>query len=251
MTGELKIATYNIHDGREPQAVAGTIKSLMAQGISLVCLQEVRTIYRGINIRDVLKKELGSSIQAEYFLGANAEWFDYGLGILWDSEVLTSTSFAHLPLPELPKFKTWEKAFFPLHGLKVAPFKRGALIGTFNLKGKKLRVTNVHLDFHGGHEQRAKQITYLKSYLDSQAPVDYEIICGDFNTLGFFNRTGKAKAIQTLLTNELKSVFAKPYSTIAYQQLDYIFQKGFQTQDSRVHKLSGSDHFPVTATLKF
>jgi endonuclease/exonuclease/phosphatase family metal-dependent hydrolase len=250
MGNELKIATYNIHDGRNYEKIAGNLLELGEQGVNLFCLQEVRPLFRGVKIKGILNERLAPNIKKEYFQGMGGHYLDFGLGMMWDESILDNTAFSRLELPELPASKSWERIFFQLHGLKINKIRRGALIGTFNINGVTIRVANTHLDFQGGLGQRSKQITYIKNCLDSLNPVDCEIICGDFNTLGIFNRAATMAAVQSLLPG-FKNVFNKPYVTLRpYQQLDYMFVKGAGIQHAEVARIKGSDHFPIIATLK-
>ncbi len=249
MNTELKVVTYNIHDGRKLPILIQNIKGFFEQGVAVVCIQEVRSLFKGVKIAEVISEAL-PGILSEYFLGTEQDWYDYSLGILWNPNVLENISFAKPELPALEKAVLWEKMFFRMHGVKVHTLKRGALVGAFKVNGKILRITNTHLDFQGGWQQREKQLKALKSYLDLQSPADLEIICGDFNTLGFSSRVGKLSSVQNILTGFTNEIPA-PYVTLPpVQQLDYIFTKGFISAAGEVLKLKGSDHWPIFSTLK-
>jgi endonuclease/exonuclease/phosphatase (EEP) superfamily protein YafD len=108
------------------------------------------------------------------------------------------------------------------------------------------------LDWQGGYKRTIAQLSFLKKSLESLEPNENEIICGDFNTLGFLNHKQRLIETSSLLGNTFKSSFDQPYITVfPYQQLDYIFVKGLEVEKSIVCELPGSDHFPIMASFKF
>jgi endonuclease/exonuclease/phosphatase family metal-dependent hydrolase len=251
MSHNLKVVSYNIHMGQEPQAVVKNIQKFASEGVKLFCLQEVRQEWKKVSIVELLLKTLGEDWQAEYFLSNKPNSFDYGLCMIWHSSELEPVSFQPIALPALEELKTWEKVFELYKRKDSGPIQRGALIGTFKMGGKVIRVSTAHLDWQGGFGQRASQIKFIKDNFLSHSKVDYEIVCGDFNTLGYFSRKRQAQQIELLLGEGFKSSFTKTYSTFTpKQQLDYIYVKGFSIQGAEVCKVRGSDHFPVMATLK-
>lgn len=135
-------------------------------------------------------------------------------------------------------------------GLEPKIIKRGVLIGTFSIGQKKIRITNLHLDFQGGNAHRANQLKSLMHHPTSELPVDYEIICGDFNTLGVFGKKNKILTLEQQLEAEFKSVLRKPYNSAIIQQLDYIFTKNLTLHTAEVLKLTGSDHSPLVAEVR-
>lgn len=246
MSADLKIVSYNILLGRKPQEITKNLKDFAREGVQIFCLQEVWKEFRGVDISALLLKALGPGWQAECFLSSKPNNFDYGLCMLWQSSTLQSVSFEHLSLPLLPKLKIWEKFVHFSRGFPAVPSRRGTLIGVFNFAGKQIRISTVHLDWQGGLKERVNQISFLKQYLASPPSFDYELLCGDFNTIGIFSRKEQSHQVETLLGPEFKDAFTKPYITVTPgQRLDHLFAKGFSVKDAQVCKVPGSDHFPI------
>lgn len=250
---EIKIATYNIEKCQKPKEILRNIKKLADTGVKYFCLQEVWPPKQGEKfLVETLLEELGDDWQAEYILSAKRGSFDYGLCALWQSSLLKPVVFHQLPLPKIKKAKLWEKLFALFLGHTASPVQRGALIGTFEIGNKKIRITCAHLDWQGGFEQRGKQMAHLKNFLDKDGPVDYEIICGDLNTVGFIDRVSQPKKIGKLLGPQFKNASTRPITTITSRQhLDHIFTKGLTPRHTRSWRWSGSDHYPLTTELVF
>lgn len=241
------IVTYNIFDGRNAEQVISNIFKLIQNGADIICLQEVRQVYKDIEFSKQLRERLPKYFEARYFLEDDMRWFDYGLGILWNTQVFSDANFQQFSLPKQPHLTLWNKLFYWVLGLEPKIIKRGALVGTFNLGSSNIRITNLHLDFQGGDTHRNAQIQVLMDYIATQPQVEREIICGDFNTLGVFGKQSKITSLQNQLGNRFQSVIQKPYSSAIIQQLDYIFVKGLTVETAKILHLKGSDHYPITA----
>lgn len=247
--GTFTVVTYNIFDGRNAEKVIRNILELIQNGASVICLQEVRQVYGYVEFTKLLAERLPKHFGSKYFLEGDARWFDYGLGVLWDTTLFSLQSFHQLSLPEQSRLTVWNKLFYWMLGLQPKIIKRGALIGTFIFEQRKVRVTNLHLDFQGGNNHRANQLKSLTNYLALEAPADHEVLCGDFNTLGLFNKMDKIPTLQKQLGHAFKSVLSTPYSSALAQQLDYIFVKNVKLCAAQILKLQGSDHRPVWAKV--
>lgn len=251
------IITYNIFDGRNAEKLINNILSLIQNGADIICLQEVRQAYKDIEFSKLLRESLPKHFEVRYFLENDMRWFDYGLGILWNTQVFSNANFQQFSLPKQPHLTFWNKLFYWLLGLEPKIIKRGALIGTFMSRWApsrhsgqdSLRITNLHLDFQGGDAHRAAQIKALMNHMATQPKVEREIICGDFNTLGLFSKQNKIASLQNQLGNKFQSVIQKPYNSAIIQQLDYIFVKGLTVETAEISHLKGSDHYPITANL--
>lgn len=256
MQSNLNIVTYNIQHGKNTQDIIANILSLAHKNINIFCLQEVREYPSKPFIVDTLLKDLGPSWQAECLVKGHT--FDLGLCTLWDSSKIRSKSFEKLLLPKLPKLRFYEKAFSKVRvrmekvtESKIEPTQRAALIGEFELSGQLLRITNLHLDWQGGFKQKSLQLKTLKDYLKPKLAVDYEIFCGDFNTLGFYRFSGKRlQKIRELLGPEFINVFRNRRTAVFPQMLDHIFVKNLSLANTEILKLKGSDHFPLLAEIK-
>ena len=178
----LKIATYNIQFGAQNiERTAQTIRELADSGVAVFCLQEVFEFNgQRVNI-DVITEQLGRGWQWEIFKNPTR---DLGVALLWKPAVLQLVKAEPVLLPKLDKFNFYENIFeTKIMKIVDAPIQRSALIGTFHLGGKTIRITSIHLDWSGRFAQRRKQLEYFKAQLASS--MDCEIICGDLNTMGF------------------------------------------------------------------
>lgn len=250
MPKKLKIISYNIHKSLKNKAIVKNVKKISASGASVICLQEVRSSEDNFIVNEILH-ELGSAWEAHSFLSPEENSFDYGLCILWKTEALKPLEFKKIRLPILGvNNPVWQFLQIIYHG-KPGPHMRGALIGTFSDNdGKKVRISNIHLDWQGRLKHRIKQIKYLKENLDYAEEVHCEIVCGDFNTIGLFTRKRQIKKISAALGEQFTHN-PEPGATMAVsrQALDHIFVKGFGMHEHGVYKLKGSDHYPVMATV--
>lgn len=255
MDKKLKIVSYNIHKSLKTKTLVKNIQKIAASGASIICLQEVRrSLHNNKFIVDEIMAELGSTWQAHSFLSLEEDSFDYGLAMLWNLEHLKATKFEKLELPllKMPN-PVWQFLQLLYHG-KPGPHLRGTLIGTFSdRQGKKIRISNVHLDWQGKLEHRIGQIKFLKNKLDEYEDVHCEVICGDFNTIGLRNKKKQKQIniIADILGDQFKNSNPELDATTAIypQALDHIFVKGFGLHEDGVYKLRGSDHYPVMVTV--
>jgi endonuclease/exonuclease/phosphatase family metal-dependent hydrolase len=144
----------------------------------------------------------------------------------------------------------FEKTFAHLRGDHPEPIQRGALSGVFSTHGERFRVTNVHLDWHGGAGHRIKQRKYLAQHLKLNAFTGGEIVCGDFNFLGPFSTTAAEHFRDQLGQEFVNSISTFQFTTTFFQHLDHIFVKHLELDGAEVHKLPGSDHYPLSARLR-
>lgn len=221
----------------------------MSLNVNVFCLQEVRRNAGSKFIIDELLDNLGVNWHAKYF--------DFGLCTLWDATRLEAVDFELLLLPTVPKLYSYEKLFLKLHAKigknkhqKIAPSQRTALLGEFKTAGQTLRITNLHLDWQRGFKHRGSQLNFLKSHLQTKTPVDCEILCGDFNTIGFYRfANGKLKRFKNLVGEEFVSNSPKRPTTNHFQLLDHIFVKNLPIPNTKILKYKGSDHFPILAEI--
>lgn len=241
----LKIATYNIHHGLKLKKITENINKLSKDGVVVFCLQEMRESIKEISVLNACLEALGDNWEYETFLEPDS--FNFGLCLIWKSNILKSKKIDKIILPEIPK----SNIRVMVKKIKKT-IQRGVLVGTFEVDGKLLRISNVHLDCHGQFAQRARQLTSLISYLKSDDSVDCEIICGDFNTIGAEALSKKQeKKILAILGEGFINAYPRPTPTFhLLQRLDYVFVKNMKVNKAEVLKLKGSDHFPLIASLE-
>lgn len=264
----LKLVTYNIRVGLQEKKLVETVGKLAQQGAQVFCLQELPKIDGEDFIGNLFLGSLGQSWRGEFSPLPGTRSYHLGLGIIWNSNFLEFLGSQTVLLPKFEQPKLWElfwhkiahaytetgswwRSFFRVH----EPFEatqRAALICTFKYGGELLRVTVLHLDWYGSLAQRSRQIQHLGEVLAGQPPVDKEVICGDFNTLGMFIKFKKRSGeIQSVLPPGFIDTLKNPRRTgWPFQRLDYIFAKGFKNYQGKVNYLRGSDHKPVSAELE-
>lgn len=249
MENNLNIVTYNIQHGAKTDEIVSNIQALARQKVNLFCLQEVHK-YKGQKfIVDELLSRLGPDWQAQYIL--SPEKSDLGLCTLWKTSKLTALNFEQLMLPKLNRLFFHEKIFETVMSKHARPIQRAALIGEFAIAERTIRITNLHLDWQGGFKQRSLQLNHLKSLLKSKQPVNFEIFCGDFNTIGFYRfDNGRLEKVKNLLGKEFLSGVHKKATTSHLQTLDHIFVKNLTIEKTQIFKYKGSDHFPLLAEIR-
>ena len=171
------------------------------------------------------------------------------------SSETNAINWFEIPATDISRAKTFYENIFETKIMKVvdAPVQRGALIGTFKLGDKTVRITSIHLDWNGRFPQRRKQLEFFKTQLTS--PADCEIICGDLNTVGIGTEMvlrNQARKFRNLLGPGFISAYTKIRPTQRYflQRLDHIFIKGAKVKESHVFRRRGSDHYPLVAALE-
>ncbi len=247
---ELKIVSYNICDSIDEKNISDNIVNFANDGVNFFCLQEVRPAKEGKFIGDILLEKLGNEWQSEFFLSSDPTNSDYGLAMLWRKNAIESVRFQTLSFSKLNVLNLFEQLIEFAKGKKTQPIQRGSIIGTFIFAGKKVRITNVHLDWHGGMDHRIRQLERLVKYLKKEPAVDSEIICGDFNTVSFLGTNSQMQRIQSLLGKEFfNSIPEFQRTTTFYQHLDHIFARNMKLQQAKIKEVVGSDHFPIVASL--
>ena len=76
------------------------------------------------------------------------------------------------------------------------PDTKSAFAQVFAVRGRRVRVVSLHLDFAGGADHRVRQLTHLLGTLERVVGTDggvVDVLCGDFNTSGH-HRSRAAKA---------------------------------------------------------
>ncbi len=268
----IKVATYNIFLFSNPKVITQNILAMKKQGVDIFCLQEILKSKGKPFVGDTILKLLGDEWSIEYNLGTEDLDVSHGVAILWNKRTLHKVAVTKIILPKLIKHSFSSKIVRYLLRFKDITIEHQALVITFSMGDRMLRVTSAHLAVAGGIKHRLSQHQFLKSML-AKKTVPYEIICGDFNSLrgitykkelqGIQNIYGKnfiEPSLQIPWTQDIHySIFERAilnffikYSKIHYRQkLDHIFIKGFTPLEcERLHN-EGSDHFPLVTTLVF
>lgn len=256
MENNINIVTYNIHNGFRANQIIKNVGKLAGRGVNIFCLQELRKFSGREFLLNSLLKTLGTEWQAQYLIEPESR--NLGLCTLWKTPGLEAINFEFLLLPRLQKPKLYQRAakkisreYEKLADKYLGPAQRAALIGNFKFQGRTLRVTNLHLDWQGGLRHRSSQLKLVHSHLEAKTKADFEILCGDFNSLGFYGfYKRRNNKIHGLLGAEFKNAFQKKPTTHYLQTLDHIFVKNLAITNAGILKYKGSDHFPLLAEMK-
>lgn len=243
------MVSYNLDHSSKREQLEKNIYNLSKENVEIFCFQEIRTSKTEEFIGDVFLKKLGPNWQGKFLISHDSK-NDYGLGIIWNDDNLKLIDFENLDLPRLARLRPLE-SFIETHFLNgdPTPVKRAAQIFTFRRGEQTFRVSNIHMDWHGGVEHRFKQLEFVTSHLKSRG-VAAEIICGDLNTTGLFDNSPQIKKIQVLLGSEFVNLFPKfVHTTSHFQHLDHFFIRNFSPIFAKVYKMSGSDHFPLFVSV--
>jgi endonuclease/exonuclease/phosphatase family metal-dependent hydrolase len=272
---QIAVVTYNLLFGHDPR-VFDSLRKLRTlkktHPHTIIALQEVRKKH----IADRLAQKIQSlfpGFSRALFASPHPSVHDLGLMTLSTLKMIDATPIL---LPKLHRKKISLLALI----WDIVP-QHGALITRYALGKKVLRITNIHLEVMGGIRHKKKQIQTIVNAWEKQH-ADYDIICGDFNTIGplrfMTHRVEKQKQrlhelfgsafaevpIKTW-TSDVSGVFSPTmpgYKLIHRifrllritfrQKLDWIFVKNGTHITANVrHDLTGSDHFPVQATIDF
>ncbi len=260
-----RVATYNIQITANPEQIIQNIAQMKEDGITLICLQEVREQEGKAFVKQV-EEVLGKDWKVAYFLDR------FGLAILWDTNIFNLQDVKKLFLPQVSKRSLSERTVDWIIRNKGESIQRKVLICTFSVFGKSFRICNVHLDWQQGPQQRAMQLRTLLKTLKDEPKVDAECLCGDFNTIHVLKENSEQFHLDELFDSKYQDVtrtipwtldwhnsnYIAPVSFLMrklkihyYQKLDYIWVKHLEAMDVRTLPMKGSDHLPIAAVLKF
>jgi len=273
----ITIATYNIQAANKPRAILRNIHTMVQNGVVIFCIQEVRQAKKKKFIGNKLLEMLGKEWQIEYFFQTNGKTKELGLCIIWNTSVVKAYAVERLLLPPLSRRTfiefCWEKLLLMK---RRSFFRRKVLIIDFYLGRKKVRVTNIHLDWQGGPLHRKNQLQFAYARLNAMPPVDYEVICGDFNTVKWPNVSNEEKHLSAVfgerftdvssgiawtadlnalsfygVLNTIINTVVKALHIHLFHKIDYIWSRKLTCISCDILKAGGSDHFPLIARFVY
>jgi endonuclease/exonuclease/phosphatase family metal-dependent hydrolase len=269
----IKIASYNIQLSKNVRQITENIVHMAKDGVAVFCLQEILEYKNQQFIGDHLRKALGPSWEIEYYKGEIGLPDGLQTGILWNSKVLTCKKVLKFPVFKIDKFAPHEWLYSVLTGSFRKPILRKVVSVVLIFKNINIRITSLHTDHVGGPKHRAKQLAYIFDKINKEQKLKFEIVCGDFNTFDFLNTGQERKAISKILgadfidaseaiawTADLYNMdmpkapgitkwLIKSTHLHIRRKLDYIWVKNLKIIECRRLDLSGSDHYPIIATL--
>ncbi|HUD44696.1 MAG TPA: hypothetical protein VMR41_04095 [Patescibacteria group bacterium] len=269
------LATYNIEFCRHPHLIVQNIFDLSKKGVNIFCLQEVIPNSKKEFIINKILEKLGNDWEAAWSIGEKADITGLGTAILWNKKMFKQIEIDKLVLPKLEKVLPHENVFSLANGYPGIVILRRALVVTFMLGDKKIRVSSVHADVLGGPRHRKKQMQYLLDYLAKKSKVDVAVVSGDFNTIDLSGRGEEQAYLSKLFgkykftdvtkdiewshdvyqasfgkDNLLVEKIIKGLNVHIRKKLDYIWSQGLKGVEAKRVDMSGSDHFPLLVKLK-
>ncbi|PWK14478.1 endonuclease/exonuclease/phosphatase family protein [Tumebacillus permanentifrigoris] len=225
-TGEvkqLKVATYNIHIGKDAENnlnLEETIQALQATGADIIGLQEVERHSPRSKFEDqprLISEALGLNYHFESALTVGP--FEFGNVLLSRYPILATERIE----------------------LKSRKEDRVALLATLQVQGQALRVLVTHLGLV--QQERARDVAELNKRLQAtDGPV---LVLGDFNT------NEQAAELQPWL-QQFPPTTPQPVETFpgSGEQIDYVLaSKHFQSTNSYTVPSPASDHLPLVSVL--
>lgn len=235
---QLRVMTYNIQSGSGN--LAGTADAIRAQQPDLVALQEVDVHWSArsgfADQAAVLAESLGMQFRFAriyQFPGADAAAppREYGVALLSRYPIVAFTN--HI----LTRLSTQAE------GVPAAPLP-GFLEATVDVRGRRIRVYNTHLDFRHDPAVRRQQVAETLAIIGQ--PVMPTLMFGDFNA------RPDAPELQPLLArlhdswNESSDPGLTYPSSVPRTRIDYVLaSRGFRVRSATVPATHASDHRPV------
>ena len=250
----LRVATWNIERGRDPDAIATQIAST---GADVVLLSEVDVGMGRTGNRDVAR-EIGRRLSAGSVFGV--EFVELALGKEADLQGVEPTenrSALHgnaivarvaLERPEVLRLDDGGDWFTASRGEPRVGGRCG-VIATAQLDGVAIDLASVHLESHSDQTHRAEQFAVLLERLDARG-AEVAVIGGDLNTFtGPLIELADRGSVHSMREAE-PSRFSWP---VPYEPLfDVAAKHGFDWVDANVagptthHDATGQpDHVPV------
>ncbi|MBM42223.1 MAG: hypothetical protein CL483_09915 [Acidobacteria bacterium] len=176
------LASYNLQRGINYPHLLEQFGSLPElRDADIIAVQEALVPRGGRNTLARLSEDLRAGHRWSYEPVMRYSDKEYGNGFLYRPAVSVRDG-RRVSLPRVARMG-WLARFKTEGGV---PDTKSAFVQTFDLRGCRLRIVNLHLDFAGGAEHRVAQLTHLLDMVDSPLGGGHEvdILCGDFNTSG-------------------------------------------------------------------
>jgi endonuclease/exonuclease/phosphatase family metal-dependent hydrolase len=251
MKKNLKVVTYNLQNGIQARQLVKNIEKMAEQGANLFCFQEFRRFQKRQFVGEKLKERFSEGWGIDYYLNENTH--DLGLCIMWKKSELDLVRTEKILLPKIKKLHKTIKVLGRVFFERDLPVQRGAIVADFKAGNFSVRVANAHIDWIGGVEHKAGQLRSLVNHLEKKSITGYEIVCGDFNTVG---PLGLLKQRRKKILAAFDGKFIDVSSGLgltshSFQKLDYIFSRGFKAAKAKKLFWLGSDHMPLWAQFDF
>ncbi|MEE2613188.1 MAG: endonuclease/exonuclease/phosphatase family protein [Acidobacteriota bacterium] len=198
MTRTLRLVTYNLQRAIHYDRIRKHFATLSAfRQADIVAVQEAQVPAGGPNTLAQLAADLEGEYGWTYRTVMSYPGKEYGNGFLFRSSV-TPVADQVVPMPRVDRLG-W------VAGLKTeggVPDTKSAFAQVFAVRGRRVRVVSLHLDFAGGADHRVRQLTHLLGVLEGTVGTDggmVDVLCGDFNTSGHHrSKTARAQTQRVL-----------------------------------------------------
>ncbi len=228
----LTVLSYNVEYGQKINEIYDWIKSLK-ETPQVICFQE----FPEKEVENLKKNKIHENQNIFFAKGLLKKEEYFGELTIIDSSVIKLTEVRYLD-------------FGPDHiesVFKRKIIKRSAIIIGFEINGKTIELANVHLTPASLHGKRRKQL----SKVIEETNTDKAIIVGDYNYSSLLNKNGLISFMEKYnykLAGE--NLITNKYKYVVPQQLDYVFYKNLNHENTEVFVLPYSDHFPVVSEFK-
>lgn len=229
-SGSLRVVTYNVHFGKDTEALAWVIEQNLLRPDILLLQEMQHHPCEGQTRADRLAARLGYRAIYTPALHKHAR-YSHGLAILSRHPVL---DFEVIALPHHRVLGLMEPRIALRAGVQVA--------------SRRLDVYNVHLDPVMSRSQRLAQVRPVLEHARTRGgPV---VVGGDFNTV-----TGQASAMDRAFVAEgfvaARSGAGRTHRILPCR-LDALYARGGDVIGRAVHRgAKASDHLPVELTLEW
>jgi endonuclease/exonuclease/phosphatase family metal-dependent hydrolase len=248
-----RVLNWNIDRGKHLDGILAAIRTTKAD---LCIFQEVDLSARRTQGRDVAR-ELAEAASMNYVFAAEFEELSQGAGD--GSAYHGQATLSSLPIraSRILRFAHqsgfWKPNPLMISALPIFQRREGgriALVTELDNGGRTLVVYNLHLESRGSEHGRLLQLEEVLADAGRYSPETPVIVAGDLNT-----KTRGSPVIPRLKQAGYRSAFGdKKFRThVIIGALDWIFVRGpIEFQDARVIRgAHASDHFPITAGVKF
>jgi len=252
-TSALTILTWNVGQGTKVEAIVEALQGPLRA--DLYALQEVDRYTRRSGYQD-LPEKIARQLGVDYVFGA--EFKELAQGGAFDLPLHGQMILSRLPIrsTRIVRFRhqphNWGGWWKPrLTFFQPRRGGRMTLVAELQWRDSNLVLYNTHLESQASDHDRALQMSEILDDLWPRYPPGTPIIiAGDFNTKEGHRsaviRLLQAAAFTDVLETALGALHTSPKSE---QRLDWIFVRGLQPRDARIHPLEVSDHFPISSAI--
>lgn len=284
MSQILRLVTYNLQRGIHYDLIRHHLATLSRlREADVIAVQEALVPVGGANTLARLAADLDGEYGWTYRTVMSYPDKEYGNGFLFRPTVTPEVGLS-VPLPQVERL-SWVARLKTEGGV---PDTKSAYLQVFKTGGRRVRLVSLHLDFAGGADHRVRQLSHLLQVLEQRALTDAaaaDVICGDFNTSGYYRSVTAQKATRRVLDVARVQGFADCSSSVPWtsdlfssvdpadparrllqvgqavglryrQKLDHVLGKGVRSLGSAIRvratgrdHLPGSDHVPVAVEL--